>query len=144
MHRRHENTLQGYYKTECTALQFIFVVLILLSTPELKVWVSFSDRPSSVVCLSVYLFVRLSVNFLCVRLLLKNHWANFNQTWHIASLRKGGSSLFKWRATSFSKGRLRKSENTSTKFENLLLENYWANFNQTESILCEGDAKFNK
>ena len=31
-----------------------------------------------------------SLNFL-----LKNHWANFNQTWHIASLRKGDSSLFK-------------------------------------------------
>jgi hypothetical protein len=28
-------------------------------------------------------------------LLLKNYWANFNQTWHISSLGKGDSSLFK-------------------------------------------------
>ena len=30
-------------------------------------------------------------------LLLQNHWANFNQTWHQASLGEGDSSLFKWR-----------------------------------------------
>ena len=28
-------------------------------------------------------------------LLLQNHWANFNQTWHKASLGEGDSSLFK-------------------------------------------------
>ena len=61
-------------------------------------------RPSSV-CLSVCLSVRLSVNFSYFRLLLKNHWANFNQTWHKASLGDGDSNLFKWRATPFSKGR---------------------------------------
>ena len=57
-------------------------------------------RPSSVrpsVC--------LSVNFSHFHLLLQNHWANFNQTWHKASLGKGDSSLFKWRAPPFSKGR---------------------------------------
>ena len=26
---------------------------------------------------------------------IKNHWANFNQTWHNASLGDGDSSLFK-------------------------------------------------
>ena len=38
-------------------------------------------------------------------LLHQNHWAYFNQTWHKASLGKGDSSLFKWRALSSSKGR---------------------------------------
>ena len=52
-------------------------------------------RPSSV-CLSVRPSVRLSVNFSHF-LLLQNHWANFNQTWHRASLGEGYSSLFKWR-----------------------------------------------
>ena len=46
----------------------------LYSSPELKAQVSFSDRLSSVIC--------LSVNFSYFRLLLKNHWANFNKTWH--------------------------------------------------------------
>ena len=38
-------------------------------------------------------------------LLLKNHRANFKQTWHKASLREGDLSLFKWRASPFFKGR---------------------------------------
>ena len=38
-------------------------------------------------------------------LLLQNHWPNFNQTWHKASLGEGDSSLFKWRAPPFPKGR---------------------------------------
>ena len=37
--------------------------------------------------------------------LLQNHWANFNQTYHKASLDEEDSSLFKWRAPPFSKGR---------------------------------------
>ena len=37
-------------------------------------------------------------------LLLKNHFANFNQTWHKASLGEEKSGLFKWRASPFSKG----------------------------------------
>ena len=62
-------------------------------------------RPSSV-CPSVCPSVRLSVcNFSHFHLLLQNHWANFNQTWHKASLGEGDSSLFKWRAPPFSKGR---------------------------------------
>ena len=45
------------------------------------------------------------VNFSHFHLLLQNHWANFNQNWHKASLGKGDSSLFKWRTPPFSKGR---------------------------------------
>ena len=37
----------------------------------------------------------LSVNFSHFHLLLQNHWVNFNQTWHKASLGEGNSSLFK-------------------------------------------------
>ena len=56
--------------------------------------------------LSVCLSACLSVNFSYFRLLLQNHWANFNQTWHKASLGEGDSSLFKWRTKPFSIGRL--------------------------------------
>ena len=38
-------------------------------------------------------------------LLHQIHWTNFNQTWHKLSLGEGDSSLFKWRAPPFSKGR---------------------------------------
>ena len=57
-------------------------------------------RPPSV-CLSV----RPSVNFSYFQLLLKNHWAISNQTWHKAFFGKGDSVLFKWRALSSSKRR---------------------------------------
>ena len=63
----------------------------LFSSPELKAQVSFSDHLSSVVCLSVCPSVRLSVNFSHFHLLLPNHWANFNQTWHNESLGEGDS-----------------------------------------------------
>ena len=36
-------------------------------------------------------------------LLLQNHWVNFDQTWHKASLGGADFSLFKWRATPFSR-----------------------------------------
>ena len=52
---------------------------ITFSLAELKAQVSFSDGPSSV-C--------LCENFSHFRLLLQN-WANFNHTWHKASLVKG-------------------------------------------------------
>ena len=51
------------------------------------------------------LFVCPSVNFSHFHLLLKNHWAIFNQTWHKESLGEGDSNMFKSTATSFSKGR---------------------------------------
>ena len=81
----------------CLCWQIIFI------SPELKAQVSISDHLPSVVCPSVRpsvcLSVCLSVNFSHFHLLLKNHWANFNQTWHSVSLGEGDSSLFKWRAT---------------------------------------------
>ena len=135
----------------------------IISSPELKAQVSFSDHLSSVVCLSVRLPVCPSVclsvcklftfsssspeplgqfqpnlatkhswvkgiqvcsnegprpfprgdNYEIAKntltklknLLLQNHWANFIQTWHKASLGEGDSSLFKWRPPPFSKGR---------------------------------------
>ena len=68
---------------------------MVFSSPELKAQVSFSDHLSSGACLSVRLSVCLSVNFSHFHLLLQNHWANFNQTWHKASWGEGDSSLFK-------------------------------------------------
>ena len=38
-------------------------------------------------------------------LLLQNHWASFNQTWHKVSRGERDSSFFKWRAMPFSRGR---------------------------------------
>ena len=78
-----------------TVLDIKRVYKRVLSSPELKAQVSFSDHLSSVVYLSVCLSVRLSVNFSHFHLLLQNHRANFNQTWHKASLGEGDSSLFK-------------------------------------------------
>ena len=74
---------------------FIYFLQWFFSSPELKAQVSFSYRLSSVVCPSVRSSVCLSVNFSYFQLLLKNHWANFNQTWHKASLGKRDSSLLK-------------------------------------------------
>ena len=72
------------------------------------------------------------VNFSHFHLLLQNHWTNFNQTWHKASLGEGDSSLFKRRAPPFSKGRnIRNSKNTLTNLKNILMQNHWTNFNQT-------------
>ena len=48
--------------------------------------------PLSVVVAVVVVVV---VNFSHFHLLLQNHWANSNQTWHKASLGEGDSSLFK-------------------------------------------------
>ena len=98
--------LRGSTYNGCVGINTHFS--FFFSSPELKAQVSFSDRLPFVVCLSVRpsvrLFVRLSVNFSYFRLLLQNHWANFNQTWQKASLGGGDSSLFKWKATPFSKG----------------------------------------
>ena len=80
-------------------LPILFIFLAHLSW-KFKWAFLITYRPSSV-CPSVY----LSVNFSHFHLLLQNHWANFNQTWHKVSLGEGNSSLFKWRAPPFSKGR---------------------------------------
>ena len=57
--------------------------------------------PLSVV---VVVFVVVVINFSHFHLLLQNHWANFNQTWHKASLSEGDLILFKWRARPFPRG----------------------------------------
>ena len=49
--------------------------------------------------------VVIVVNISNFHLVLQNHLANFNQTWHKASLGEVDLNFFKWRATSFSKGR---------------------------------------
>jgi hypothetical protein len=66
----------------------------LVSSPELKAQVNFSDRQFSVVCPSVHL--PLSVRLLHFQL-LQNRLVNFNQSWHISSSDKGDSELYKWR-----------------------------------------------
>ena len=78
--------------------RFIWEILLFCS-PQLKAQVSFLIP----CCLSsVCLSVRLFVNFSHFHLLLQNHWANFDQswhqTWHKASLGKGVSSLFSLRS----------------------------------------------
>jgi hypothetical protein len=86
----------------------------IFSSPDLKAQVSYSDRLLSVVCLSGRLSVCLAVRpsvclsvckLLHFRLLLQNHWANFNQTRHKSSLGGGDSSFFKWRGLPLTKWR---------------------------------------
>ena len=72
-------------------------MLFFISSPELKAQMSFSDRLPSVICLSV----RPSVKFPYFGLLLKNLWANFNQTWHKASLGEGDTSFFQMKGPAF-------------------------------------------
>ena len=55
------------------------------------------------VCVGVVVVV--VVNFSNFPLLLQTHWINFNQIWHKVFLVRDNSSLFKWRALSFSQGR---------------------------------------
>ena len=57
-------------------------------------WLKIFRCPSSLASLSYR-----CIFYLHFHLLLQNHWTNFNQTWHKASLDKVYSSLFKWRAT---------------------------------------------
>jgi hypothetical protein len=73
-------------------------------------------------------------------LLLQNHWANFNQTWHKSSFGEGDSSLFKGREQRFSKGIIvEREKNTLKIFKNLLLQNQQAKFNQTWYTLSFGE-----
>jgi hypothetical protein len=60
----------------------LHAITTVFSSPELKAQVSYSDRLLSVVRPSV----RKLLHF---RLLLQNHWVNFNQTWHKSSLGEG-------------------------------------------------------
>ena len=101
-----------------------FIPVFVFSSSKLKSQVSFW---SPVV---VHPYVHLSVNFSHFYLLPQNCWANFNQTWHKASLGQGDSCYFKWRAPPFSKGRYNKKAKYIDKLKNLL-QNHWANFIQT-------------
>ena len=99
------------------------------------------------ICPLSVIVVVVVLNFSHFHLLLRNHWANFNQTWHKAYLGKGDSILIEWRPWPFSKGRkLQNSENTLTKLKNLLLQNHWANFNHTwhKASLGGGDSSLFK
>ena len=51
-----------------------------------------------------FVVVGVVVNFSHFNLLFQNHWANFNQTWHKASLGEGDLSLFKWGPHPFPRG----------------------------------------
>ena len=53
----------------------------------------------------VIVVVIVVINFSHFHLLLQNHCANFKQTCYNASLGEGDSSLLKWKAPPFSKGR---------------------------------------
>ena len=67
------------------AVWFLFFLLIFNSS-ELKDQMSFICSSLSLCCLLTYFP-------------LQNHWVNFNQTWHKASLGKSDSNLLKWKAT---------------------------------------------
>ena len=85
------------------------------------------------VWLSVCPSVRPSVNFSYFRPLLKNHWANCNQTRHKASLGKGDSS-FQMKGPTLLQGKI------------IRLQNHWTEFNQIwlKSSLGEGDSSLFK
>ena len=71
-----------------TRFPFAFIYMnLIFSSPKPKAQMNFSDQNLSVVV----------VNFSHFHLVLQNHWPNFNQTWHKASLGEGDSKLFKWR-----------------------------------------------
>ena len=66
-----------------------------------------------------------------INLLVQNHRANFNQTWHKVFLGEGDSSLFKWRTMLFPV-----EISILTKLPSL---NIWINFNQTLHIASKGE-----
>ena len=89
----HQHTYMGTWKslTDFVTLEPEDMNSLLFSSPKPKAQVCF---------LSVVV-----INFSHFHLFLQNHWTNFNQTWHKASLDEGDLSLIKWRALPFSKGR---------------------------------------
>ena len=92
------------------------------------------------ICPFSVVVVVVVVNFSYFLLLLQNHWANFNQTWHKAFMGKGDSSWFKWRAMPLSKGRWQwNSKITVTNFKTLL-KNHWTNLTKlgTKHPLVKG------
>ena len=82
-----------------------------------------------------------------LKFFLKNHWANFNQTWHKTSLgdwtqvySNEGPSLF-WRGDNYEI-----AKNTLTKFKNVFLKNHLSNFNKTwhNAFFGEGESSLFK
>ena len=92
----------------------------IYNSPEPKTQVNISDQDLSVVRRCFHFSHWCCCKLSHFYLLLQNHWVNFNQTWHKAPLGEGDSSLFKWRALPFSKGRwLGNNKNTLTKFKKI-------------------------
>ena len=92
----------------------------IIIPPTNTIWGSILILPCLSVCPSACLSVCLSVNFSYFRL-LKNHWANFNQTWHKASLGKRG---YKGPFPFLRGDNYEIAKNTLTKLKNLLLQNH--------------------
>ena len=65
--------------------------------PEVIFWLTWTESLSEIFWSHVIrrLSLRPSVNFSHLRLLLKNRWANFNQTQHKAPLGRGDSRFYK-------------------------------------------------
>ena len=94
-----------YHKTSFLCfLQFHISLFLAHLSWRLKWAILIKICPLSVVNVVVVVVV-VVVNFSHFHLLLQNHWANLNQTWHKASLGKGDSNFFKWRAPPFAKAR---------------------------------------
>ena len=70
------------------------ILFNVFSSPEPKFQVSSSDHNLSVVVIIVVVIV-VVVNISHFHLLLQNHRANFNLTWHKLFLGEGKSNLFK-------------------------------------------------
>ena len=100
----------GYWgERKCKIVTFPFLAHL---SWKLKRAFLIACRPSS-----VWPSGRLAVNFSQFNLLLQKHFANFNKTWHKASLGEEDSILFKWRVKPFScLFSLTKSQNTLRKF----------------------------
>jgi hypothetical protein len=90
------------FRYSCTVVDLWAGVLSLAHLSWKLKWAILIARCPLSVCPSVRLSVCKLLHF---RLLLQNHWANFNQTWNKSSLGGGDSKLFKWRGLPFSKGR---------------------------------------
>ena len=77
-------------------------------------------------------------------LLLKNHRANFYQTWHKASLGDGDSSFFFFQMKGLALFQRDILEKLRKYVDQFLLKNHRANFNQTwlKTFMGDGDSTF--
>ena len=91
----------------------LFFMVFIFSSPEHEVlMVSFCDRLMSV----VHIFFK--------HLLLLNHWADLDETWHGCSLDEALPKLFKrLNSSHYSGGHGNQKEKNSKTFENLLIRN---------------------